>query len=57
MDIKTDKVIKPLLDYLIDEQIKNPKLDKNQALELLTKKLEDFSFDKSKNVNDKKDEI
>ena len=59
LDIKTDKMIKPLLDYLIDEQIKNPKLDKEQAIKLLNKKLEELYLefsDKSKNINDKKNE-
>ena len=50
LDIKTDKMVKPLLDYLLDEQIKNPKLEKEQAIELLNKKLEELNlkFNKKK---------
>ena len=51
LPIITDKVIKPLLDYLIDEQIKNPKLNKEHAIELLSKKLEEFPLNKEENDN------
>ena len=51
LTIRTDKVIKPLLDYLIDEQIKNPKLNKENAIELLSKKLEEFPLNKEENTN------
>ena len=57
LDIKTDKMIKPLLDYLLDEQIKNPKLEKEQAIELLNKKLEELNLkfnEQSKNENENK---
>ena len=44
LNIKSEKIIKPLTDYLIDEQIKDPNLNKNQAIELLNKKMEEFSL-------------
>ena len=60
LDLKTDKMVKPLLDYLLDEQIKNPKLDKEQAIELLNKKLEELNIkfnNESKDVNDNKNDL
>ena len=53
MDIKTDKIIKSLVDYLIDEQIKDPKLNKNQAIELLNKKIEEFHLSNKNKIKDK----
>ena len=44
LNIESEKIIKPLTDYLIEEQIKDPNLNKNQAIELLNKKMEEFSL-------------
>ena len=54
LNLESDKMIKPLVDYLIDEQIKNPKLNKNQATELLHKKKKEFPLSNTNNkIKDK----
>ena len=44
LNIKSPKEVGPLIDYLLDEQIKDPKLNKDQAIELLKKKKEEMSY-------------
>lgn len=59
LNMKAGKEIGYLIDYLIDEQIKNPKLTKEHAIELLKSKKEEISLyvnnnnDKAKKGNKK----
>ena len=43
LNMKAGKEVGILLDYLLEEQIKDPKLDKDQAIEFLQKKKEEIS--------------
>ena len=49
LNIKSNKEIGKLNEFLIEEQIKNPKLNKSQAIELLKKKYEEI---KSNNIKE-----
>ena len=40
--MKGGKELGILIEYLVDEQIKDPKLDKEQAIELIKKKKEEI---------------
>ena len=44
LNIKLTKEVGTLIEYLIDEQIRNPKLNREQAIELIKKKKEEISF-------------
>ena len=53
LNMKAGKEVGILLDCLLEEQIKDPKLDKDQAIEFLQKKKEEIS----KNGNNNDDHI
>ena len=42
LNIKAGKEVGVLLDFLLEEQIKDPKFDKTQAIEFLQKKKEEI---------------
>ena len=42
LNMKGGKELGILIEYLVDEQIKDPKLDKEQAIELIKKKKEEI---------------
>ena len=51
--MKAGKEIGILIEYLLDEQIKDPKLSKDDAIELLKKKKDEIVINVNENTNDK----
>ena len=52
LKMKAGKEVGVLLDYLVEQQIKDPKLDKDKAIQLLEKKKEEISSNINKNDED-----
>ena len=53
LNMKAGKEIGILIEYLLDEQIKDPKLSKDDAIELLKKKKDEIVINVNENTNDK----
>ena len=53
LNMKAGKELGILIEYLLDEQIKEPKLSKDDAIELLKKKKEEIVINVNVNNNDK----
>ena len=53
LNMKAGKELGILIEYLLDEQIKDPKLSKDDAIELLKKKKDEIVINVNENTNDK----
>ena len=53
LNMKAGKELGMLIEYLLDEQIKDPKLSKDDAIELLKKKKDEIVISTNANGNDK----